>query len=567
MRGVMRRMMCRMMCRMKRGAVLSAVLATVLAVVFTTSATSVFADSAVAVTGAARASPSVEDFPALHLTYVLVEPNPDVKVKSAERALLRQEYRLLIKNADVTTKLESLNEKIHLTSLQIQTLRAQIGNLTKQASMLPAAPAPSIPSIPSTPSTFSVPTAPTAPTAPPVASKPIVPIVSVSVASTPPSEKTGFVPALSPTKEPAPVLVSPTVELPAAALSPPLVKAPEAETSSLNPVSPVLPALVNVTNLRDEADEKNKALKEKPLLESPARLLSIALVLVAIFGVMAYVLRKRTPIFDYTYLPPIETELQKNSGVYEGPDSSRLDEANDLKAIIFKELNERRFVADVTHSIQPAEETQSIIDLTVADEEGDGELEVVTVSSQTRIQKPIDFETHELETTLDFADVMLSYGRTTSAMQSLRDYLDKTPKRSIKPWLKLLETYRLIGLRDAFERAAESVHENFNVQTPIWSEEGDKQLAGEPLPAHFNEDGNKISTDLEEIPHISAEVQAKWGTQACQDYLRHLLADNRGGARSGFPVSVIADILLLEDVLHELLEVEFEAGVELAEQA
>lgn len=161
----------------------------------------------------------------------------------------------------------------------------------------------------------------------------------------------------------------------------------------------------------------------------------------------------------------------------------------------------------------------------------------------------VDREREEMDHALDLAEVLLSYGRKTGAMQALRDYLRDHPTNSVRPWLKLLDLYRQTGMREDFERAAETVHQHFNVRVPGW----DEGVSGVPLRDFFDDEEQKDILGLEQLPHILAQVQAIWPGAGCLDYLRHLLVDNRGGGRMGFPVSVVAEILLLEDILNDRL--------------
>lgn len=165
---------------------------------------------------------------------------------------------------------------------------------------------------------------------------------------------------------------------------------------------------------------------------------------------------------------------------------------------------------------------------------------------------PVDREREEMDHALDLAEVMLSYGRTASAMQTLRDYLHDHPASSVRPWLKLLDLHRQTGMREDFERAAEAVHRHFNVRVPGW----DEGISGVPLRDFFaDEEQQQEMPGLEQLPHILAQIQATWPGPRCRDYLRHLLVDNRGGGRVGFPVSVVNEILLLEDILNDRLAV------------
>ena len=165
--------------------------------------------------------------------------------------------------------------------------------------------------------------------------------------------------------------------------------------------------------------------------------------------------------------------------------------------------------------------------------------------------RPVDAVREEMDHALDIAEVMLSYGRTTGAMQAIKDYLHEHPAVSVRPWLKLLDLHRQTGMREDFERTAETVHRHFNVKVPGW----DEGVSGEPLRSFFDEDeGERVEIlGLEQLPHLLAKIQAAWPEVACQEFLRHLLVDNRGGGRMGFPVSVVAEILLLEDILNDRL--------------
>lgn len=172
-----------------------------------------------------------------------------------------------------------------------------------------------------------------------------------------------------------------------------------------------------------------------------------------------------------------------------------------------------------------------------------------TVPAPEEAPSPVDPVREEVDHALDLAEVMLSYGRTTGAMQTLKDYLHDHPATSVRPWLKLLELHRQTGMREDFERAADTVHRHFNVQVPNW----DEGVSGEPLRSFFDDEEHTEILGLEQLPHILAKIQATWPDVSCLEYLRHLLVDNRGGGRLGFPVSVVAEILLLEDILNDRL--------------
>lgn len=192
----------------------------------------------------------------------------------------------------------------------------------------------------------------------------------------------------------------------------------------------------------------------------------------------------------------------------------------------------------------PAEEEPST---PVADEAGLKRNTVPTPVAPPPVH--VDRVREEMDHALDLAEVMLSYGRTTGAMQALKDYLHDHPTISVRPWLKLLDLHRQTGMREDFERAAETVHRHFNVRVPDW----DEDVSGVPLRSFFDDEEHTELLGLEQIPHLLAKIQATWPDESCLEYLRHLLVDNRGGGRMGFPVSVVAEILLLEDILNDRL--------------
>jgi pilus assembly protein FimV len=101
--------------------------------------------------------------------------------------------------------------------------------------------------------------------------------------------------------------------------------------------------------------------------------------------------------------------------------------------------------------------------------------------------------------------------------------------------LKLLGIYRKRGLHQEFQETAEKLRKNFNIQAEDWSAAG-----------------NGEAPTLEKFSRVSQHVQSIWTQpEECIDYLRHLIEDNRDGARAGFPQSVAEEILLLVEILKE----------------
>jgi hypothetical protein len=138
------------------------------------------------------------------------------------------------------------------------------------------------------------------------------------------------------------------------------------------------------------------------------------------------------------------------------------------------------------------------------------------------------------DSTIELAEIMLSFGRINSAAEALANFIENNPKEAFVPWLKLLEVYRANGQRTEFDRIATKLNKTFNIWTVDWDNFNDA-LA----PLH----------GLETTTHVVERLQKLWGTRECQAYLQYLLRDTRDETRRGFPLAAIDDILCLNDIL------------------
>lgn len=141
----------------------------------------------------------------------------------------------------------------------------------------------------------------------------------------------------------------------------------------------------------------------------------------------------------------------------------------------------------------------------------------------------------DVEPTLQLAEIMLSMGLEQGAAQALGEYIEANPRLAVYHWLKLLGIYRSRGLQKEFAETAEKLRNHFNIQAEEWG----KPATGEaPM--------------LEKFSRVSEHVQKIWSQpEECISYLRHLLEDNREGARAGFPQSVAEEILFLVEILKD----------------
>lgn len=138
-----------------------------------------------------------------------------------------------------------------------------------------------------------------------------------------------------------------------------------------------------------------------------------------------------------------------------------------------------------------------------------------------------------VEPTLQLAEIMLSMGLEQGAAQALLEYTEANPRQAVYHWLKLLGIYRKRGLQQEFMETAAKLRQHFNVQAEDWERTGTDE-----------------APTLEKFSRVADQAQQLWSQPAeCLSYLRHLLEDNRDGARAGFPQAVAEEILLLIEIL------------------
>jgi hypothetical protein len=142
------------------------------------------------------------------------------------------------------------------------------------------------------------------------------------------------------------------------------------------------------------------------------------------------------------------------------------------------------------------------------------------------------------ELVLEQAKIYAHIGRSDEAIELLRNHIDSKPKASLHHWLYLLDMFREAGQKEAFTEHAQSLHRNFNVMTPLWSDEA------QPV---------NLASTLEAFPHIVQQLTDLWADPEkfveTQAYLDYLLTDNRDSVRTGFSMEVFQEIILLSDIL------------------
>lgn len=160
-------------------------------------------------------------------------------------------------------------------------------------------------------------------------------------------------------------------------------------------------------------------------------------------------------------------------------------------------------------------------------------------------------EHFEANPVMELADIMLSFGRVKGAAQALQEYIDNSPQEALQPWIRLMDVYRMAGMKAEFETVATNLNRNFNVEIQKWD------LASSPVGEHVLdlvlEDVELApvaprAESIEEMPRIVSMVCELWPTGDVVGYLYQLLRDNRGGQRLGFALSVVEEILFLVEL-------------------
>jgi hypothetical protein len=148
-------------------------------------------------------------------------------------------------------------------------------------------------------------------------------------------------------------------------------------------------------------------------------------------------------------------------------------------------------------------------------------------------------EHFEANPVMELADIMLSFGRVKGAAQALQEYIDTNPQEALQPWIRLMDVYRMAGMRNEFENVARNLNQHFNVEVQHWD-----QPSAVAIDLELN-DGAPRAESLEDLPRIMSMVGELWWTGDVVGYLYQLLRDNRGGKRAGFALPLVEEILFL----------------------
>jgi pilus assembly protein FimV len=161
-------------------------------------------------------------------------------------------------------------------------------------------------------------------------------------------------------------------------------------------------------------------------------------------------------------------------------------------------------------------------------------------------------EHFEANPVMELADIMLSFGRVKGAAQALQEYIDHNPEEALQPWIRLMDVYRMAGMREEFEKMARNLNQHFNVEILEWEAgAGDNAapaldivLDGDDTGTRRPPGGPKPQT-IEDMPRVMQQIVDWWPERHAPENLHQLLRDNGGGKRLGFALPVVEEILFL----------------------
>ncbi len=138
---------------------------------------------------------------------------------------------------------------------------------------------------------------------------------------------------------------------------------------------------------------------------------------------------------------------------------------------------------------------------------------------------------------LDHADVFLSHGRATLAIQLLQNHLLEHPKQSVTIWLFLLDLLARENLQELYKEAAEDCKLHYNIEI-----------------AEFSAQDTSSNESLEDFPRLAKGLEDVWDTPEAVVFLDDLIYNNRLEPRAGLPKNLIEELSLLRTMANEKVE-------------
>jgi hypothetical protein len=157
-----------------------------------------------------------------------------------------------------------------------------------------------------------------------------------------------------------------------------------------------------------------------------------------------------------------------------------------------------------------------------------------TFESTKNEEQQIVIEDEDHFSVLDHADVFLSHGRATLAIQLLQNHLLDHPKQSVTIWLFLLDLLAKENLENLYEQTVQDCKQYFNVKI-----------------AAFSKPETIANESLEDFPRLAQGLEAVWNTPSAVVYLDDLIYNNRLEPRAGLAKNLIEELVLLRSMAQE----------------
>ncbi|MFV1921960.1 MAG: hypothetical protein ACMZ63_10500 [Methylotenera sp.] len=157
-----------------------------------------------------------------------------------------------------------------------------------------------------------------------------------------------------------------------------------------------------------------------------------------------------------------------------------------------------------------------------------------TFESTKASEENILIEDDQAFSVLDHADVFLSHGRSSLAIQLLQNHLLEFPKQSVTIWLFLLDLLAKENLQKLYEETAEECKLHFNIKID-----------------DFTKIDSPSNESLEDFPHLASGLEAVWNTPAAVTYLEDLIYNNRLEPRAGLAKNLIEELVLLRSIAQD----------------
>lgn len=240
-------------------------------------------------------------------------------------------------------------------------------------------------------------------------------------------------------------------------------------------------------------------------------------------------------------------------------DPKRADEFDDVDFHLGVSPEEMSMAVDV--ELDAVEEKQAGSSTPGVTKTPLGHDSIMSIGSATTVD-----EHFEANPVMELADIMLSFGRVKGAAQALQEYIDNNPQEALQPWIRLMDVYRMAGMRSEFENVARNLNQHFNVEVQSWDDvpllpeassgdaSSDEAHALELVPVETVRPGS-----IEDMPRLMNAIIEQWPSGDVVGYLYQLLRDNRGGKRAGFALQVVEDILFLIELKETSNRMEKEA--------